>query len=233
MINPLEDFNEYYNLNYSKVDIASKWGTYPLEEELKEAYKLKGTKKEALDYFYRNTEMYYPYGLIDWEIREDRPVLTNKLIKFCKEFCIKSVFDFGMGIGSDAIPLAKEGIQVSGCEIGKHVGFLKWRIEKHKCDIKVYDKFPDIKTDMVILIAVLEHVWEPVNLLTYLANYTKYFSWIIDLHEDSTPYGMHCIEFYDELKDFTYKGDIDRNGVRYERIWSDQGRPQFYRIKIL
>ena len=141
-----------------------------------------------------------------------------------------------MGIGSDAILLAKAGFEVSGCDVGKHVDFLKWRIKKHGVNIKVFSEFPNEQVDMVILMAVVEHVWEPIKLLTHLAHYTKYFTWILDLHDDGTNKGMHCVEFYDQLIPFTHEGFIKCNGIEYLRKYPeeiDHGRPQFYEVEVL
>jgi len=239
MIDVIQDLNEYLGTNYSIEEMERERAIRcsMVNEQLIKAYQIaNNNKSEAMKYFYANTDLYL-YDLVVWEgAQKERTIFTNWMIKFSRKYGVKKIFDFGMGVGSDAIPLAKAGFEVSGCEVGKHVDFLKWRIKKHGVNIKVFSEFPNEQVDMVILLAVIEHIWEPIKLLTHLSHYTKYFTWIIDLHDDGTDQGMHCVEFYKQLDPFTEKVLIECDGIEYSRMWPeeiDHGRPQFYGVKVL
>ncbi len=243
MINVIQDLNGFLGTNYSPKEVEDLNTHYfsLLDEEIAKAYqKANDDKSLAMKYFYESevAGLYYLYSLAVWSgLRNDRPTFTNYMIKFAKRYGVKKIFDFGIGIGADAIVLAKEGFEVSGCDVDNiHTDFLKWRIKKHGVDIKVFSEFPNERVDMINLLAVIEHVWEPVKLVTHLAHYTKYFTWIIDLHDDGKTKGRHCMEFYDQLLPFTYMGFIKCDGVEYTRRYPipliDHGRPQFYEVRV-
>jgi hypothetical protein len=82
------------------------------------------------------------------------------------------------------------------------------------------------------MIAVLEHLYEPVNLILDLAHRTKYFSWVIDLSVDS--HKMHYGEFFDQMRPLAVgEKEVIMKDVKFTRLDPYGNWPVFYKCDII
>jgi hypothetical protein len=73
----------------------------------------------------------YLYNLVIWEASGHRPRYLTEALSTLKEFGVKTIVDFGCGIGNDTIPLQHEGFDVTGCDFSSpSTDFLRWRSRK-------------------------------------------------------------------------------------------------------
>src|SRR4030042_6055574 len=118
--------------------------------------------------FYRKT-YYYLFDLINWE-KSDKSAYHDAYRMFLRRYgsSIKTVLDYGCGIGTDALFLVKE----FGCEVilvdipSIHLEFAKWRFQKRGLPtpkiIEIHNDTPElVHVDLILCIAVMEHVEHP------------------------------------------------------------------------
>jgi 2-polyprenyl-3-methyl-5-hydroxy-6-metoxy-1,4-benzoquinol methylase len=143
---------------------------YRGRELMREEWNTKNPQSESgiLD-FYKETENYIP-DLAWWHRGFERKKLTRAAIEVCKQNDACKVLDFGCGIGQDGILLAESGFQVTLADLpGKTFEFAKWRVMRRGLDVKLIssDKLRE-KYDAILCFDVLEHLWEPGEVLEYL-----------------------------------------------------------------
>jgi hypothetical protein len=183
--------------------------------------------------YYEVTDFYY-YDLASWEMQEDRQLLINNLIRFTKDFGIKNILDFGAGNGMDTLPLGiLPNVHVDAVEIGKHKDFLQFRINKYKANANVSTEVNKNKQyDLVNMITVLEHIYNPMDLILDLAHKTKYFSWVIDLSVES--HKMHYSEFFDQMRPLAVgQQEVTLNDIKFTRLDPYANWPVFYKCDII
>ncbi|MEW6070828.1 MAG: class I SAM-dependent methyltransferase, partial [Candidatus Thermoplasmatota archaeon] len=61
------------------------------------------------------------YDLLEQKNQPLYNLINNFLIKLFKENKARSILDFTCGTGAQAIPLAQQGFDVVGCDIGKNL----------------------------------------------------------------------------------------------------------------
>lgn len=158
------DFKEYYDSSWA---LAEEWNE-------KDPH-----TNDEISSFYKNTKNYL-FNLVIWHESGDRRHFHNDLEKLIEEFSIKSVIDYGCGVGSDSLFLMKNNIKTFMVDFNcPSTDFLKWRIEKQGLkggsflNVENLMSLPD--GDLFWAIDVLEHVPNPVEIVNKLSDKTKVF----------------------------------------------------------
>ncbi|MCP4304545.1 MAG: class I SAM-dependent methyltransferase [bacterium] len=124
--------------------------------------------------FYRSTD-WYVYNLVVWKASGQRPAYVANANEVISIHELKSVLDFGAGVGNDALEFAEAGLRVIACDFNNVAAdFLKWRATRRGLNIDFVDA--DIlrnapaaqRTDLVWAMDVFEHVADPATWLTRL-----------------------------------------------------------------
>lgn len=124
------------------------------------------TRDEVLS-FYQNTDKFIFH--LSWRRSDpDRRLLTKSAL--VASAGKQTVLDFGCGIGDDGIEFARKGFDVTISELpSKTFDYALYNIERSGYDIKtvVTDELKE-QYDVILCFDVLEHVWEPEEMVTYL-----------------------------------------------------------------
>jgi len=156
-------FIHYFDSSWA---IAAKWN------------EMKPETDEEIAHFYKIADEYL-YNLVIWHESGDRECFSKQLRRLTKEFNIKSVIDFGCGVGTDGLWLLENNFEVNFVDFHcPSIEFLRWRMKKRRLkaeisDIQTLDKLPD--KDMFWAIDVLEHVPDPLSIVSKLSENTKLF----------------------------------------------------------
>jgi len=116
---------------------------------------------EAVKDFYRGAG-FYIYELPLWNAQSNRPGNLRRIIlPYLRRNKYKKLLDFGAGTGDLCIELAKNGLDVTYCDIaGKSSDFAKRRFEKRGLRIKMVNdlSLADKDYDCIVSFDVFEHV---------------------------------------------------------------------------
>lgn len=141
--------------------------------------------KEVADFYKHN--QHYLYNLIIWFCSGDRYNYKDDIDKLVTKFKIRSVIDYGCGVGNDGLLMVEKGLKVYFVDFKcPSIDFLKWRCKKRGISQSILDvenlrKLP--KADMFWAIDVLEHIPNPLEVIDLLAEQTRVF--------------VHCSRFGD------------------------------------
>lgn len=84
------------------------------------------TEQEIAQFFRASTS--YLYNLAIWEASGNRPPYVSQALPTLARRGVRTVLDYGCGIGSDTIPLRDSGFDVLGCDFrSPSTAFLRWR----------------------------------------------------------------------------------------------------------
>lgn len=155
----LDDISDFKGEDIESVIAKVKDGVRLIAEEwLKKNPK---TDREIKD-FYKRTENYI-YDLALWHVTTRRG-FDIQLLLDVRRLNVKTILDFGCGIGQNSIMLAREGYDVTMADLKSHtLDFAKHRFTKHKIPHRVWqvdvkDMPPLKKYDVIISYDVLEHL---------------------------------------------------------------------------
>jgi len=161
-------------------------------------------KDKVLDY-YKDTDLYI-FGLTRYQEQLKGVAFHEWLEQFISNYDIKSMLDFGGGIGEYTIIGCKEGIQViyQDIEYSKTWEYATWRFEKHEVDPILWDENHSIDRDFDLIVAmdVLEHLENPEPVIEAMAKHCKYLIINPDLIKFNYMFPEH-ISHYD-IKPYFY-----------------------------
>lgn len=182
-----KDFTEYYDSSWA---LADEWN------------KKNPLTRDDISDFYKKTRNYL-FNLVIWYESGDRRNFHKELFQLIEKFSIKSVIDFGCGVGSDSLFLLENKMKTFMVDFDcPSVDFLKWRMKKRGLlseDIINVDKMKLLpKGEMFWAIDVLEHMPNPVDVVALLADETKVFVHHSQFNNKSG--GRHPCHIYFEEK---------------------------------
>ena len=159
------------------------------------------TSRDAVESFYKETP-WYVYNLVIWNASHQRPLYVKMAAEIIETHSIKSVLDFGAGVGTDSLELAELGLNVTACDFDNEASrFLRWRAKRRGLDIRFVDaataeQILHKPVDMLWLMDVLEHLLEPRVSLRWAAD----LSWVVvhDTEHAGTSNGRHPFHFMHE-----------------------------------
>lgn len=153
--------------------------------------------REEREHFYEDTGTYLP-ELAAWIIDfPDRQSFNDQVTDFAKHLKLRTALDFGAGIANEGLQLAQDGLDVHLCEVSPiSRNFAMWRAQKHLLAhrIKVVDELIVSKTryDLGVLIDVIGHVEEPIELAIELARHCQYLYYTPDFQIPGGQWPMHA-----------------------------------------
>ena len=159
-----DSFREYFDSSWA---LAREWNK-----------KNPTTFSEIAD-FYKNTHNYL-FNLVIWHESGDREPFSDELQKLLKKFELRSVIDYGCGVGTDSLFLIEKGVKTFMIDyISPTTDFLQWRLKKRSLngefmDVEKVKTLP--KADMFWAVDVLEHLPDPTRVVNLLDDETKVFA---------------------------------------------------------
>jgi SAM-dependent methyltransferase len=128
------------------------------------------TQEEILD-FYRKTDLYI-WELMQWHASPSRRPYWEALSALASRYpaaaCHRRVYDFGCGVGTDALFLADRGYDVTLVDVdGPTWGFARHRFERRGLQARFVTSAsplpaPDGQYDVVVCFDVFEHLNDPL-----------------------------------------------------------------------
>ena len=130
---------------------------------------------EQVSEFYRQNDAYL-YDLTWWHaLADDDSALSQvEALELARGYRARTVLDFGSGIGSLGLLLARNGLDVTLAEINPALNdYARWRFERRGLSARFLDvgaeELPEAAFDFVSAVDVLEHVPDPRSVLLSLA----------------------------------------------------------------
>lgn len=188
------------------------------------------TTQEISD-FYKATKNYI-YGLVIWHESGDRYNLVPTISGLIREYKLRSVIDFGSGVGTDSITFAKLGLKVYSVDFDCPTAqYMNWVLHKRGfknifINTEKVEKFPE--ADLFWAIDVLEHVPDPLKIIEQISDQTKVFAHISQFNEKHG--GRHPFHIDFELKKlhralrkkgFSFRKKVDNGLEIWTRINTD------------
>lgn len=102
----------------------------------------------------------YLYNLAIWQASGNRPDYASAAIPALLDHRVRTVLDYGCGIGNDTLPLLEAGFDVTGCDYDSpSTRFLRWRLCRHGYDATVVEPGADVPiADALWIIDTLDHL---------------------------------------------------------------------------
>jgi SAM-dependent methyltransferase len=125
-----------------------------------------------IDRFYQETDAYLYELLVDGE-NPFRNGLRAAMLQVLQQIRARSVFEFGGGIGTDAMWFSRAGLQWTYYDLpgGQTFRFASWRFQRHKVPVTIVTHPVQSRdNDAAISVEVFEHV---PNLLAALRNINR------------------------------------------------------------
>jgi 2-polyprenyl-3-methyl-5-hydroxy-6-metoxy-1,4-benzoquinol methylase len=185
-----DDFSEYYDSSW---ELAIEW------------YAKDRDNPEKVKEFYKNTPNYAYNSMIHYE-SGDRDRYDQFMKDLVKKHQLKSVVDYGCGVGTDSLILAKLGLETYVIDFDcPATQFLRWRIDKHQLDnlhfldVEKVTKLPAV--DMLWAFDVFEHLEKPHQVIEMLSPQTRVFCHKSDNDDDAN--GRHPFHYHFDEKLFS------------------------------
>jgi 2-polyprenyl-3-methyl-5-hydroxy-6-metoxy-1,4-benzoquinol methylase len=184
--------------------------------------KLNPRSEKDIKNFYKSTENYL-YNLIIWNDSGDRYPFEEDLEKVRKLYGVRSVIDFGCGVGNDTLPMLEKGFEVYPIDFNcPSSEFLNWRLKKRSYKLKVIDvEKVDVypPADMFWAVDVLEHMVNPAEIGDKINKNTKVFAHASNFDVNGGRHPFHISSNIDELeKKLKIKGFKQKEG-KFISLW--------------
>ncbi|MCL4208864.1 methyltransferase domain-containing protein [Patescibacteria group bacterium] len=186
------DLKEYFGQCYipyfdSSWALANQW------------YSQNPSNEDEVANFYRTTP-YYIYNSFIFSRSGDKISQIKSLSKIFKEYKIKSVLDYGCGIGLDGEEFLEHGFEVHFADFeSPSTNFLRWRLRKNKLKEKAFVhnietiKEKNINVDLIWSVDVIEHMLNPNKIFDVFTEKTRLFIYYIDSADKNG--GRHPFHF--------------------------------------
>lgn len=133
------------------------------------------TPQEHEEYYIKCGESYI-YDLSQWHYYEPaRRLYTEEIVSFSHSLGLKTVLDFGAGIGTDSLCCALEGAEVIAADFpSDSTEFASWKASKYRAPVEFTTPKEVVGTfDLVVAIDVLEHIADWRETLAALIKMTR------------------------------------------------------------
>jgi hypothetical protein len=164
-------------------------------------------KDRVIDY-YRETDLYI-FGLTHYQEKLKTVQFHEWLAQFIRNYDIKSMLDFGGGIGEYSIIGCKEGLNekdvvYQDVKDSKTWEYAMWRFNKHEVRPIFWDETVVLARDFDLIVAmdVLEHLENPKPVIEAMSKHCKYLICNPDLIKYNYMFPEHISQF--DLKPYFY-----------------------------
>lgn len=164
VLEDLKEFNKFMGIKKNEFD----WKKSN-ESAAKEWNKKKPKDETGFTRFYEESKDYIE-SMATYNAMGKKLRLIEKISKIIKDIPdIKTIVDYGCGVGSDSLHLDKLGYKVIAMDVqGISLTFAKSRFKKYGAKIKTVEsnyksKIP--KCDLILSLDTLEHVFDPYKTL--------------------------------------------------------------------
>lgn len=182
--------------------------------------------KSLVEEFYINTKNYMYNSIIFFE-SGDRADLRTIFTQLIEKYKIKSVIDYGCGVGNDGLNMIGMVQKVTFVDFNSpSQDFLKWRLKNRNINPEKYEvvnvnsQLPKKPSEMFWSIDVIEHMKNPLDIFKWINNETKLVAYYTDT--DDKAGGRHPFHFKID-KDSLNREFIKRNYVKkphpFLNIW--------------
>lgn len=126
-----------------------------------------------IEEFYRANHAYL-FDLTEFNARYPYVAELQSVVQMAKRRGLRRVLDFGSGIGSIGIFMARSGFEVTLADVSEPLlTYAKWRFAKHGLQGRFVDlnreELPGSTFDLVTSLDVLEHIPEPEKVIRQIA----------------------------------------------------------------
>lgn len=121
--------------------------------------------REDYEEYYRSSKEYIN-AMASYNQTGKKLRLYSKIKKVIDDLGdVKSIVDFGCGVGSDSLEFASEGFDVTAMDLPSvALDFVKFRVKKYESDVKIIpiENGTEIPhCDLILSLDTLEHVFDP------------------------------------------------------------------------
>jgi len=159
--------------------------------------RVKPETEEEILRFYAETEECL-FSNLRWHALDTQKFTSRfMLADFCRRHKVKTVLDYGGGAGEYCIFLSKNGLDVTYCDVyGVPWKFSKWRFERRGLPVKMLRANQDKlgKYDLILCTDVLEHVKNPLKVLSELHDALNMNGYLCATFPFSYPKEQHLFE---------------------------------------
>ncbi|MBW2107279.1 MAG: methyltransferase domain-containing protein [Deltaproteobacteria bacterium] len=142
----------------------------PVQKEWEE-FKPDPNQHESLCGFYEKTDAFIYDGMANHALPTTMATL-GEVLRVCLHFGLKEVLDWGAGIGTLNILMNSYGIKGTHVDLpGKTLEYARWRYRLRGMDVEVVSlphSFETESVDGIVCLEVVEHVKDPLNMLSDL-----------------------------------------------------------------
>ncbi|MFE6164145.1 hypothetical protein ACFQ7F_35100 [Streptomyces sp. NPDC056486] len=163
------------------------------------------TPAARAEFFRSSTD--YLYNSTIWTASGNRPPYVRQALPVLERLGVRTLIDYGCGIGQDTLRLRTLGYAVTPCDYhSPSTRFLKWRAARANQPVQVVepaqvDDAPD--TDALWIIDTLDHLTQPHQELTHtLLNVSAVITENISIHKGHGTQGFHNRRSAHELISF-------------------------------
>jgi hypothetical protein len=161
-------------------------------------------KDRVIDY-YRETDLYI-FGLTHYQEKLKTVKFHEWLAQFIRNYNIKSMLDFGGGIGEYSIIGCQEGTEVVYQDIlnSKTWDYAIWRFAKKEATPTLWDEnhLIDRDFDLIVAMDVLEHLENPKPIIEAMAKHCTYLIINPDLIKFNNMFPEHISQY--DIKPYFY-----------------------------
>ena len=200
----------------SSLELASDWNS-----------KKRESTDSVLD-FYQNTP-WYIYNLTLWSACGQRPRYVEMATKILKDHAVKSILDFGAGVGTDALSFAASGFSVETYEINRLCSlFLEWKRYRQNLQIIMHTESATIikEFDLLWCMDTIEHLKYPIEALSPFLKKCRFF--VYDTEFSGNSGGFHPFHFQHD-EDELQKGWQDLGFIQIENLKTETSFKVFER----
>ncbi|MCS6886479.1 MAG: methyltransferase domain-containing protein [Acidobacteriota bacterium] len=184
------------------------------------------TTRQEVEKWYVDNSAYYIYDLAQFHLSYKHIVFTMDILRLAKG----RVLDYGGGIGDLSIALAKQGNDVTYLDVeGRSKEYARWQAKKQGVSIRFVSSHEEIASDSfdtIILLDVLEHLYEPQPVLDFLVDRLSVAGMmILSAYFGATKaHPMHFDHEIDVYGHLLERGFVDAKEIRFKLFCSEAMR---------
>lgn len=182
--------------------------------------------REEVERWYAENAAYYIYDLAQFHLAYKHIVFTMDVMSLAKG----RVLDYGGGIGDLSVALAEKGCDVTYLDVeGRSKQYAQWQAERRGVKINftsTHDEIEGKSFDTIIVLDVLEHLYEPEEVLNFLVNrLAKDGMIIVSAYFGATQaHPMHFDHKLDVHRYLSERGFVDAKGLYIRLLGSESMR---------